>query len=80
MQGIFVTSVSFAQPGEAGAPRMRFSPDAFGIVDVLHNNALAGAASLIGSCPRLLAMRRFAPFYDGRPSTLSPGAVIRRGA
>ena len=58
---------------------MRFDPDAFGIVDVLHNNAVAGAAALAGACPRLLAMRRFAPLYEGRPSTLSPAVLIRSG-
>ena len=72
---MFITTVSFA-PSEAGEG-MRFDPDAFGIVDVLHNNAVAGAASLAGACPRLLAMRRFAPFYEGRPSTLSAAVLIR---
>ena len=75
LQCVFMTTVAFAEEEEKSG--VRFSPDAFGVLDVLRSNAVAGAASLVAACPRLLTMRGFAPLYNGRPSTLILAVMIR---
>ncbi len=72
LQGMFITTVSFAPDGG-----MRCSPDGFSVSDTIMTNAVEGAIALIASCPRLLMTRSFVPFYDTQPNLLSVSHVIR---
>lgn len=54
-----------------------FSPDASSVIDILITNALEGAVILAGSCPRIITMRSFVPFYESRPVLYSVAQMIR---
>lgn len=71
LQGVFLTTVSFAEEG------MAFSPDKYSVQDVLNNNSIEGSISLIQAVPRLLFMRGFSHFFDGKPSGLNPVNIIK---
>lgn len=72
MQGLFVTTVMFLPGGDVD-----FSPDASSLIDTLITNAMEGSVALASSCPRLLTMRSFVPFYPSRPVVQSVAQLIR---
>ena len=71
MQGVFLTTVSFAEEG------MAFTPDRNAVLDVLNNNSIEGSITLTQAAPRLLFMRGFSHFFEGKPSGLNPVNIIK---
>lgn len=41
------------------------------------NGAVEGVVSVVQQAPRLVFMRGFAPYFEGKPSGLNPPAIIR---
>lgn len=56
---------------------MFFSPDKYAVQDVLNNNSIEGSIALIQAVPRLLFMRGFSHFFEGKPSGLNPVNIIK---
>lgn len=71
LQGVFLTTVSFAEEG------MNFSPDRNAVLDVVNNNSIEGSITLTQAAPRLLFMRGFSHFFEGKPSGLNPVSIIK---
>ena len=71
MQGVFLTTVSFADEG------MAFTPDRNAVLDVLNNNSIEGSITLTQAAPRLLFMRGFSHFFEGKPSGLNPVSIVK---
>ena len=71
MQGVFLTTVSFAEEG------MAFTPDRNAVLDVLNSNSIEGSITLTQAAPRLLFMRGFSHFFEGKPSGLNPVNIIK---
>ncbi len=71
VQGVFLTTVSFAEEG------MAFTPDRNAVLDVLNSNSIEGSITLTQAAPRLLFMRGFSHFFEGKPSGLNPVNIIK---
>jgi len=56
-----------------------FTPDSDAILDEL-NAALEGIISAAQQAPRIVFMRAFAPYFEGKPSGLNPPSIIRATA
>ncbi|KAK9828903.1 hypothetical protein WJX72_002692 [[Myrmecia] bisecta] len=70
-KGVFLTTISFTEDG------MAFTPDEFAVLDVLNTNAIEGTVAVAQGAPRLLFMRSFSHYFDGKPSGLNPINIIR---
>lgn len=66
-----MTTVSFVEGG------MAFSPDEYAILDVLNTNVIEGTITVSQAVPRLLFMRAFSHYFEGKPSGLNPMNIIR---
>ena len=73
LQGVFLTTLAFSEDG------MAFTPDKHAVLDVLNSNTIEGCVSVAQAAPRLLFMRSFSHFFEGKPSGLNPVAIIRWG-
>ena len=73
LQGVFLTTMAFSEDG------MAFTPDKHAVLDVLNSNTIEGCVSVAQAAPRLLFMRSFSHFFEGKPSGLNPVAIIRWG-
>lgn len=71
LQGVFLTTASFAEDG------MAFTPDRNAVLDVLNNNSIEGSITLTQAAPRLLYMRGFSHFFEGKPSGLNPVSIVK---
>lgn len=71
LQGVFLTTLSFAEEG------MAFTPDRNAVLDVLNNNSIEGSITLTQAAPRLLFMRGFSHFFEGKPSGLNPVSIVK---
>ena len=71
LQGVFLTTLSFAEEG------MTFTPDRNAVLDVLNNNSIEGSITLTQAAPRLLFMRGFSHFFEGKPSGLNPVSIVK---
>ena len=71
MQGVFQTSVQFMDQGTG------FVPDQSAVLDVLNANTLEGTVGVMQAAPRLLFMRCFSHYLEGKPAGLSPAVIIR---
>ena len=71
LQGVFLTTVSFAEEG------MAFTPDRNAVLDVLNSNSIEGSITLTQAAPRLLFMRGFSHFFEGKPSGLNPVSIVK---
>jgi len=69
-KGVFLTTISFAANG------IQFTPDCESVLEEL-NVALEGIISVAQQAPRIVFMRAFAPYFDGKPSGLNPPSIIR---
>lgn len=71
LQGVFLTTLSFAEEG------MAFMPDRNAVLDVLNSNSVEGSITLTQAAPRLLFMRGFSHFFEGKPSGLNPVSIVK---
>ncbi|KXZ55711.1 DHC8 protein [Gonium pectorale] len=69
-KGVFQTTIGFIPEG------ITFTPDDSAMLEEL-NNTIEGIIGLAQQAPRLIFMRAFAQYFDGKPSGLNPGSVIR---
>lgn len=56
---------------------MAFTPDRNAVLDVLNNNSIEGSITLTQAAPRLLFMRGFSHFFEGKPSGLNPVSIVK---
>jgi len=56
---------------------MAFTPDRNAVLDVLNSNSIEGSITLTQAAPRLLFMRGFSHFFEGKPSGLNPVNIIK---
>lgn len=71
MQGVLQSSVQFAEQGTV------FLPDQYAVLDVLNSNTIEGTVGMMQAAPRLLFMRCFSHYLEGKPAGLSPAVIIR---
>lgn len=69
-KGMFLTTISFLPDG------ISFTPDAMAVLEEL-NGTVESVISIAQQAPRLVFMRTFAQYFDGKPSGLNPPAIIR---
>eukprot|EP00201_Polytomella_parva_P020499 CAMPEP_0175042260 /NCGR_PEP_ID=MMETSP0052_2-20121109/2450_1 /TAXON_ID=51329 ORGANISM="Polytomella parva, Strain SAG 63-3" /NCGR_SAMPLE_ID=MMETSP0052_2 /ASSEMBLY_ACC=CAM_ASM_000194 /LENGTH=3805 /DNA_ID=CAMNT_0016305023 /DNA_START=33 /DNA_END=11446 /DNA_ORIENTATION=+ len=69
-KGVFMTTISFVPDAIA------FTPDSAAILDEL-NTVVEGIINMAQQAPRLIFMRAFASYFDGKPSGLNPTTIIR---
>ncbi|GLC47993.1 hypothetical protein PLESTB_000047400 [Pleodorina starrii] len=69
-KGVFMTTIGFIPEG------ITFTPDDTAVMEEL-NNVIEGIIGLAQQAPRLIFMRAFAQYFDGKPSGLNPSSVIR---
>ena len=69
-KGVFSTTIAFA-PGA-----IMFSPDESAVLGELHS-VVEGVINVAQQAPRLLFMRAFAQYFEGKPSGLNPVSIIR---
>ncbi|KAG1661620.1 hypothetical protein FOA52_002850, partial [Chlamydomonas sp. UWO 241] len=69
-KGMFLTTISFLPDG------ISFMPDAESVQEEL-NGTVESIISIAQQSPRLVFMRTFAQYFEGKPSGLNPPAIIR---
>ena len=69
-KGVFLTTLSFVPDGS------KFAPDAQAVLDEL-NGIIEGVVNIAQQAPRLLFMRAFNQYFDGKPGGLNAMSVIR---
>lgn len=72
-KGTFLTTISFLPDG------ISFTPNSLSVLEEL-NGTVESIISIAQQAPRLLFMRSFAQYFDGKPSGLNPPAIIRNQA
>lgn len=70
-KSVFQTTVAFESEG------MSFTPNETAILDELNNNTIEGVVAVAQAAPRLVFMRAFAPYFEGKPSGLNAVNIIR---
>lgn len=70
-KGVFLTTISWSPE------TILFSPNEGQIMEEIINNTVEGVISLASAAPRLLFMRLFSQYFDGRPSGLNVNNIVR---
>ncbi|KAG2501733.1 hypothetical protein HYH03_000233 [Edaphochlamys debaryana] len=69
-KGVFMTTIGFIPEG------ITFTPDDGAVCEEL-TNIVEGIIGLAQQAPRLIFMRAFTQYFEGKPSGLNPASVIR---
>eukprot|EP00854_Cymbomonas_tetramitiformis_P002484 gene2484-3228_t len=70
-KGVFLTTVSFSDTAKV------FTPTEQDVLNVLNQNVIEGTISTVQGVPRLLYMRSFSHYFDGKMNGLNPVQIIR---
>ena len=70
-KGVFLTTISFTDGG------IDFSPDAPDVREVLSSNVIEGMIATVQAVPRLLYMRSFSHYFNGKFQGMNPVSIIR---
>eukprot|EP00242_Pyramimonas_sp_CCMP2087_P005349 CAMPEP_0198205188 /NCGR_PEP_ID=MMETSP1445-20131203/8681_1 /TAXON_ID=36898 /ORGANISM="Pyramimonas sp., Strain CCMP2087" /LENGTH=1441 /DNA_ID=CAMNT_0043877371 /DNA_START=94 /DNA_END=4415 /DNA_ORIENTATION=+ len=70
-KGVFLTTIAFNDQN------MTFAPNEGDVLNVLNSNVIEGMIATMQQVPRLLLMRSFTHYFDGRMNGLNPVHIIR---
>lgn len=70
-KGVFLSTISWSPE------TILFSPNESQIMEEIINNTVEGVIGLANVAPRLLFMRLFSQYFDGRPTGLNVNNIVR---
>jgi len=72
-KGVFLSTIGWSPDGS-----ISFLPNESSIMDEIINHTVEGVITLANGAPRLLFMRLFSQYFDGRPSGLNVNNIVRQ--